>query len=76
MPELIVAKAFVTHGGAEYLKRADSLLDHLHEFLHRLKMDKEGSQIRRSGKSIRSNIVEGYGRRRYKMDYIRFLFWY
>ena len=32
-----------------------------------------GSQIRRSSKSIRSNIVEGYGRRRYKADFIRFL---
>ena len=32
-----------------------------------------GSQIRRSFKSIRSNIVEGYGRRRYKADFIRFL---
>jgi len=30
-------------------------------------------QIRRSSKSVRSNIVEGYGRRRYKADYIRFL---
>ena len=36
-------------------------------------MYEEGSQIRRSSKSIRSNFVEGYGRRRYKMDYIRFL---
>ena len=33
----------------------------------------EGSQIRRSIKSVRSNIVEGYGRRRYKQDFIRFL---
>lgn len=33
----------------------------------------EGSQIRRSMKSVRSNIVEGYGRRRYKQEYIRFL---
>lgn len=32
-----------------------------------------GSQIRRSSKSVHSNIVEGYGRRRYKNDYIRFL---
>ncbi|MEN8254441.1 MAG: four helix bundle protein [Verrucomicrobiota bacterium] len=32
-----------------------------------------GSQIRRSVKSVRSNIVEGYGRRRYKQDFIRFL---
>ncbi len=33
----------------------------------------EASQIRRSMKSVRSNIVEGYGRRRYKNDFIRFL---
>lgn len=32
-----------------------------------------GSQIRRSSKSVRSNIVEGYGRRRYQNDYIRFI---
>jgi len=32
-----------------------------------------GSQIRRSSKSVRSNIVEGYGRKRYKNDYIRFI---
>jgi four helix bundle protein len=32
-----------------------------------------GSQIRRSIKSVKANIVEGYGRRRYKKDYIRFL---
>ena len=33
----------------------------------------EGGQTRRSVKSIKSNIVEGYGRRRYKQEYIRFL---
>ena len=33
----------------------------------------QGSQIRRSSKSIRANIVEGYGRRRHKADYLRFL---
>ncbi len=33
----------------------------------------EGSQIRRSIKSVKSNIVEGYARRRYKQEYIRFL---
>ncbi len=32
-----------------------------------------GSQIRRSSKSVRANIVEGYGRRRYKREFIRFL---
>lgn len=32
-----------------------------------------GSQIRRSSKSIKTNIVEGYGRRLYKKDFIHFL---
>jgi len=32
-----------------------------------------GSQIRRSTKSIKSNIVEGYGRRKYKAEFIRFM---
>jgi four helix bundle protein len=36
-------------------------------------MYEEGSQIRRSAKSISSNIVEGYGRRRYKNEFIKFL---
>jgi four helix bundle protein len=33
----------------------------------------EGSQIRKSIKSVKSTIVEGYGRRRYKNEFIRFL---
>ena len=38
-----------------------------------VEMYEEGRQIRRSGKSVKSTIVEGYGRRRYKQDFIRFL---
>lgn len=41
--------------------------------LPKFEMYETGSQIRRSSKSIRSNIVEGYGRRRYVNEYIRFL---
>ena len=41
--------------------------------LPRYEMYEQGSQIRRSSKSIRANIVEGYGRRRYKREFIRFL---
>jgi four helix bundle protein len=33
----------------------------------------DGSQIRRSCKSVKSTIVEGYGRKRYVNDYIRLL---
>lgn len=33
----------------------------------------EASQVRRSSKCITSMIVEGYGRRRYKAEYIRYL---
>ena len=43
------------------------------EKLPQFEMYEEGSQIRRSIKSVKSNIVEGYGRRRYKQEYIRFL---
>ena len=41
--------------------------------LPKFEMYEEGSQIRRSSKSIVSNIIEGYGRRYYKNDFIRFL---
>jgi len=41
--------------------------------LPRFEQFEEAQQIRRSSKSVRSNIVEGYGRRRYKSDFIRFL---
>jgi four helix bundle protein len=41
--------------------------------LPKFEMFEEASQIRRSVKSVRSNIVEGYGRRRYKQEFIRFL---
>ena len=32
-----------------------------------------GSQIRRASKSVSTNVVEGYGRRRYQADYVKFL---
>jgi four helix bundle protein len=41
--------------------------------LPKFEMFEEGSQIRRSMKSVKSNIVEGYGRRVYKQDFIKFL---
>lgn len=41
--------------------------------LPKYEMYEEGSQIRRSSKGITSCITEGYGRRRYKADFIKFL---
>jgi four helix bundle protein len=41
--------------------------------LPKFEVYEQGSQIRRSSKSVKDQIVEGYGRRRYKADYIKFL---
>ena len=41
--------------------------------LPKYELFEEGSQLRRSSKGITSSIVEGYGRRRYKLDFIKFL---
>ena len=48
----------------------------IHKFsltLPKYELYEEGSQIRKSSKGIPSCIVEGYGRKRYKADYIKFL---
>ena len=41
--------------------------------LPKFEMFEEGSQIRRAIKSVKSNIVERYGRRRYKQEFVRFV---
>jgi four helix bundle protein len=41
--------------------------------LPKFEMYEEGSQIRRSMKSVKSSIVEGYGRRAYKQEFLKFL---
>ncbi|WP_346854424.1 four helix bundle protein [uncultured Draconibacterium sp.] len=41
--------------------------------LPKFELYEEGSQIRRSSKSVKALIVEGYGRRAYKQDFVRFL---
>ncbi len=61
----------------EIWKLAHTLVIDIHkmtlENLPKFEMYEEGSQIRRSSKSTKSLIVEGYGRRVYKQDFIRFL---
>jgi four helix bundle protein len=57
-------------------KESKRLAIEIHELsliLPKLEMYEEGSQIRRSSKSVTSNIVEGYGRGRYKADFIKYL---
>lgn len=41
--------------------------------LPKYEMYEEGSQVRRSSKGVTSCIVEGYGRRKYKADFVKFL---
>lgn len=41
--------------------------------LPKFELYETGSQIRRSSVSVKANVVEGFGRRRYKLDFIHFL---
>ena len=41
--------------------------------LPKFELYETGSQIRRSSKSVTAMIVEGYARRRYKLDFIKYL---
>ena len=61
----------------EIWQLANELVVKIHKMslqeLPKFELYEEGSQIRRSSKSVKSLIVEGYGRRAYKQDFIRFL---
>jgi len=41
--------------------------------LPKFELYEQGSQIRRSSKSVKDQIAEGYGRHKYKAEYIKFL---
>jgi four helix bundle protein len=60
----------------EIYKESKRLAVEVHKMtlsLPKFEMFEEGSQIRRSAKAVTSMIVEGYGRRRYKADFIKYL---
>jgi four helix bundle protein len=61
----------------EVWKLARELVIAIHEMtltkLPKFEMFEEGGQIRRAIKSVKSNIVEGYGRRRYKQEFVRYV---
>jgi four helix bundle protein len=60
----------------EIYNNAFSLAVEVHKvslMLPKFELFEQGSQIRRASKSIKDQIAEGYGRRKYKADYIKFL---
>jgi len=67
----------VSYKNLEIWKLVNELVKEVHLMtltkLPRYELYETGSQIRRSSKSVKSNIVEGYGRRICKQEYIHFL---
>ncbi|MEX0904276.1 MAG: four helix bundle protein [Balneolaceae bacterium] len=60
----------------EIYKMAYRLAVEVHKLsltLPKYELYEQGSQVRRSSKRVKDTIVEGYGRKRYKQDFIRFL---
>jgi four helix bundle protein len=60
----------------EIYKESKKLAIEIHKMtmiLPKFELFEEGGQVRRSSKSVTSMIVEGYGRRRYKADFIKYL---
>ncbi len=66
-----------SYNDLEIYKLAHKLAIEIHDMTLRklpsFEMYEEGTQIRRSSKGISGNIVEGFGRKNYKQDFIRFM---
>ena len=65
-----------TYKDLDIYKLSHKLAVEIHKMalkLPKFEMYEEGAQIRRSSKSISTNIVEGFGRRRYKQEFIQYL---
>ncbi|MGZ8541661.1 MAG: four helix bundle protein [Chitinophagaceae bacterium] len=66
----------INYKDLEIWKLSRELVIDIHKMslaLPKIEVFEEGQQIRCSMKSIKATIVEGYGRRRYKADFIKFL---
>lgn len=67
----------MSYKNLEIWQEARALVIDIHKMtldrLPKFELYEEGGQIRKSSKSVKSTVVEGYGRRRYQQDYIRFL---
>ena len=70
------AQNFDNIGGPELLRSSFKLAIEIHRMtftLPKYEFYEVGSQIRKSSKGVVANIVEGYGRKNYKLDFLRFL---
>ena|SRR5258708_544591 len=65
----------MSYHNLEIWQRAKELSIEIHKMtlseLPKFEMYEVGSQIRRSMKSVRANIVEGYGRKKYQAEYYK-----
>lgn len=65
------------HKGLQIYREAHTIAVRIHNLtltLPSLERYEEGSQIRRSSKSTSANIVEGYALRKYKNEFVHYLF--
>ncbi len=68
--------AYKSYRDLDIYKKAHKLAIEVHQMslkLPQFELYEQGSQIRRSSKSVKSNIVEGFGRRKYKQEFVKFL---
>jgi four helix bundle protein len=67
----------MSYKNLEIWKLAEELVAEIHEMtltkLPKFEMFEEGTQIRKSSKNVKATIVEGYGRKRYKAEFIKLL---
>jgi four helix bundle protein len=72
----IKIKLKMSYKKLEIWQLANQLVIDIHKMslkLPKFELYEEASQIRKSSKNVKATIVEGYGRRSYKNDFIRFL---
>ncbi|MGN6266535.1 MAG: four helix bundle protein [Ginsengibacter sp.] len=66
----------MSYKNLEIWKMAKEVVIEIHKMsltLPKFEQFEEAQQIRRSNKGVKSCIVEGYGRRKYKADFIKFI---
>ena len=66
----------MSYKSLEIWKLAREVVMEIHEMalkLPKFELYEEGAQIRKSSKNVKASIVEGYGRRIYKAEYLKFL---